>query len=58
MSAAQLANQVRLRARDMIAKYYEGNLVSDDELMPATTRNICLRMQARLISVPQHCVAE
>ncbi len=29
-------------------KYYDGTLVSDDELHPLTTRNICLRTQARL----------
>ncbi len=47
LSAAQVANQVRLRAREAVAKYYEGTLVSDDELMPISTRNICLRAQVR-----------
>lgn len=45
LSAAQVANQVRLRAREAVSKYYEGTLVSDDEVMPVTTRNICLRAQ-------------
>ena len=36
-----------LRAREAVAKYYEGTLVSDDELMPVTTRNICLRAQVQ-----------
>lgn len=45
LSAAQVANQVRLRAREAVVKYYEGTLVSDDEVMPVTTRNICLRAQ-------------
>ena len=47
LSAAQVANQVGLRAREAVAKYYEGTLVSDDELMPVTTRNICLRAQVQ-----------
>ncbi len=47
LSAAQLANQVRLRARAAIARYYDGALTSDDELAPGTTRDICLRTQAR-----------
>lgn len=46
LSAAQLANQVRLRAREAVSKYYDGALVSDDELHPLTARNVCLRTQA------------
>ncbi len=38
---------MRLRAREAVAKYYEGSLVSDDELMPVNTRNVCLRAQVR-----------
>ncbi|KAK9841868.1 hypothetical protein WJX81_008187 [Elliptochloris bilobata] len=45
LSAVQLANQVRLRARAAVARYYDGALASDDELAPATTRDICLRCQ-------------
>ena len=45
LSAAQLANQARLRARAAVSKYYDGALVSDDELHPLTTRNVCLRTQ-------------
>ena len=30
-------------------KFYDGALVSDDELHPLTTRNICLRTQVCLI---------
>ncbi len=30
-------------------KYYDGALVSDDELHPVTTRNICLRTQVCLM---------
>ena len=47
LSAAQLANQARLRARAAVSKYYDGALVSDDELHPLTTRNVCLRTQVR-----------
>jgi hypothetical protein len=47
VSAAQLSNQVRLRSREFIAKFYDGVLMSDDELTPVTTRNICLRAQVR-----------
>lgn len=47
LSGAQLANQVRLRARAAVARYYDGALVSDDELAPGPTRDICLRSQAR-----------
>ena len=50
MTAAQLSNQVRLRARQAIAQYYDGTLVSDDELHPLTTRNICLRAQVPFAS--------
>ena len=53
LSAAQLANQARLRCREAIMKFYDGSLVSDDELHPVTTRNICLRTQVRLAS--PHC---
>jgi len=52
LSAGQLANQVRLRAREAIARYYDGALVSDDELAPGPTRDICLRMQARVHGCP------
>ena len=50
LSAAQLANQARLRCREAVAKFYDGSLVSDDELHPITTRNICLRTQVRRTS--------
>ena len=47
LSASQIANQVRLRARDIVARYYDAHLASDDELMLATTRSISLRTQVR-----------
>ena len=47
LSASQLANQVRLRARDIVAQYYDAHLASDDELMPVTTRSISLRTQVQ-----------
>lgn len=43
LSAGQLANQVVLRVREMVAQYYDGWLRSDDELAPHTTRDISLR---------------
>ncbi len=42
-----MANQARLAARDAISAYYDGALVCDDELTPLTSRNVCLRTQAR-----------
>ena len=45
LSAAQVANQARLRAREAIARYYDGALACDDELTPLATRNVCLRTQ-------------
>lgn len=39
---------MRLRARAAVARYYDGALVSDDELAPGPTRDICLRSQAGL----------
>ena len=45
LTAAQLANQARLRAREAVAEYYNGWLQSDDELNPSTTRNVCLHTQ-------------
>ncbi len=55
LSAAQVANQVRLRAREAVAKYYEGTLVSDDEVMPVATRNICLRAQVQSVHLSEQC---
>ena len=52
LSGAQLANQVHLRSRAAVARYYDGALVSDDELAPGPTRDICLRLQARPCSHP------
>ena len=43
LTPAQVSNQVRLRARATIKKYYDGWLVSDDEMLPCRTRNVCLR---------------
>ncbi len=43
LTPAQVSNQVRLRARANIKKYYDGWLVSDDEMLPCRTRNVCLR---------------
>ena len=43
LTPAQVSNQVRLRARASIKKYYDGWLVSDDEMLPCRTRNVCLR---------------
>ena len=48
LSAAQLANQVWLRARAEVSRYYDSVLRSDDELSPLETRNVCLRAQASL----------
>ena len=57
LSAGQLANQVVLRAREVIAGYYDGWLRSDDELAPHTTRDISLRTQVRRTqpSLAEHC---
>ena len=52
LSAAQVANQARLRAREAISRYYDGALACDDELAPGTTRNVCLRTQARALPCP------
>lgn len=41
-----LANQVRLAARRAVTGYYLGTLRSDDELAPAETRNVSLRVAA------------
>jgi len=43
LTPAQVSNQARLRARESIKAYYQGWLVSDDEMMPCRTRNVCLR---------------
>ena len=43
LTPAQVSNQARLRARESIKTYYQGWLVSDDEMMPCQTRNVCLR---------------
>lgn len=43
LSAGQLANQALLRVRQLVAEYYDGWLVSDDEMAPVNTRNVCLR---------------
>lgn len=43
LSPAQLANQVQLKLRDAVGKYYEGRMRSDDDMLPCPTRNICLR---------------
>ena len=45
LTPAQLANQVQLRARGFVSEYYDGWLRSDDELLPASTRNVALRVQ-------------
>ena len=37
---------MRLRSRDVVSRYYDGWLRSDDELAPIRTRNVCLRVQA------------
>lgn len=39
---AQLANQAVLAARGAVARYYEGELRSDDELAPGATRDVRL----------------
>lgn len=44
LAPAQLANQLRLRAREQVAAYYDGALCSDDETLPCHTRNVCLRL--------------
>lgn len=46
LTPAQVANQVVLRMRETISKYYEGRLRSDDETMPCRTRNVCLRVDS------------
>jgi len=46
LSPAQVANQVQLRLRDAVGKYYENQLRSDDDMMPCPTRNLCLRESA------------
>lgn len=46
LSPAQLANQMQLRMREQVSRYYDSVLRSDDELNPAETRNVCLRVQA------------
>jgi DNA polymerase alpha subunit A len=43
LAPAQVANQVALRGREAVARYYEGRLRSDDETMPCETRDVCLR---------------
>lgn len=43
LTPVQIANQVRLKTRQHILKYYQGYAVSDDEINPCRTRNICLR---------------
>lgn len=43
LTPVQVANQLRMKARESIKKYYEGWLISDDEMVPCQTRNICLR---------------
>lgn len=43
LTPAQIANQTRLRSRSTIKKYYQGWMVSDDEMNPCRTRNVCLR---------------
>ncbi len=48
LSPAQLDNQLTLAMRGDIARYYDGTLVSDDELHPLSTRNVCLRTGVRL----------
>ena len=50
LSAAQLANQVVLRLREVVVQYYDGWVRSDDELAPHSTRDISLRTQ--VISPP------
>jgi DNA polymerase alpha subunit A len=43
LTPAQLSNQVQLRLREAVGRYYEGRLRSDDDVMPCPTRNVCLR---------------
>ena len=43
LTPARIANQVQLKMRQAISRYYEGKMRSDDEMMPCPTRNICLR---------------
>ena len=43
IAPAKIANQVQLRMRDAVSRYYEGKMRSDDDMMPCPTRNICLR---------------
>lgn len=44
LTPAQVANQVQLRMRNMISRYYQGRLRSDDEAIPCDTRNVCLNI--------------
>ena len=45
LTPAQVANQVTLQARRVVADYYDGWLQSDDELHTLRTRNVSLRVQ-------------
>lgn len=47
LTPAQLSNQVQLAMRKNIARYYDCQLRSDDELQSQQTRNISIRTQAR-----------
>lgn len=46
LTPAQVANQVQLRMREAVARYYEGRLRSDDDMLPCPTRNVALRAAA------------
>lgn len=51
LSPVQVANQIRLKARQSIKKYYQGWMVSDDEITPCRTRNICLRESSQDVPI-------
>lgn len=44
LSAAQLSNQVRLRARDTVVAYYDSWFITDDDV-PLRFRDVFLRPQ-------------
>ncbi|KAL2611548.1 hypothetical protein R1flu_023240 [Riccia fluitans] len=44
LSAAMLANQVKQRAEEFIARYYDGWMMCDDEACGHLTRNVSLRV--------------
>ncbi|KAL3682848.1 hypothetical protein R1sor_000870 [Riccia sorocarpa] len=44
LSTAMLVNQVKQRAEEFIARYYDGWMMCDDEACGHLTRNVCLRV--------------